>query len=154
MAQIPFQSTYNANQEAGLAGGLVNGEDFNAFSRTVETAAGIGFGKPVAQGAADRGCILFASGGTFLGITRRNPAVDPINGDKYAQYTEASVIDFGVVRGLVGAAVTARSQVRWDTVAGKFTGAAASGTVLDCPGCTFDAAAAQDTLAIIRVRRP
>lgn len=61
MAPNPFQSTYATGQEKGLPGGLVNGENYNAFSRTVESAAGLGFGQPAFQGAADRGCVATRS---------------------------------------------------------------------------------------------
>lgn len=154
----PFQSTYSATQGVGLEGGLVNGEEFNAFSRTVETAAGIKFGRPVAKGAADRGIILHAAGQTFLGVTRRNPALAPssngTNGDAYAQYKDASVVDFGVIWGKAGVAVVAGAAANWDTATGLWTGAAVAGSVIACPGCKFDAGGNANDLVPIRIRRP
>lgn len=86
MAPNPFQNTYATGQEKGLPGGLVNGENFNAFSRTVESAAGLGFGQPAFQGAADRGCVaaramnasaaalgVNTGNGTFSAITAAAP---------------------------------------------------------------------------------
>lgn len=153
MALEPHQSSYNATQDKGLQGGLVNGEDFNAFSRTVETAAGIGFGKPAAAGAADRGCIIMAAGEDFLGITRRNPAVDPEDGDLYAQYREASIVNKGVIWVTVGEPVAARAAANYDTATGKWTDAAVAGTVIACAGCKFDTSANANELAAVRINR-
>jgi hypothetical protein len=154
---MPTQDNYNATQGVGLEGALVNGEEFNAFSRTVETAAGIQFGRPVAKGAADKGIILMAAGQAFVGVTRHNKAVAPsigTNGDRYAQYKEASVIDFGVFWGKASDAVVANAAANWDTATGKWTDAAVAGTVIACPGCKFDASGNADDLVPIRIRRP
>lgn len=153
----PFQSNYNATQGVGLEGGLVNGEEWNGYSRTVETAAGIQFGRPVAKGAADKGIILHAAGQTFLGITRRNPTVAPslgTNGDRFVQYKEAPVIDFGTIWVKVGVTVVAGAAANWDTNTGLWTGAAVAGTVIACPGCKFDAAGVANDLVPVRIRRP
>ncbi len=153
----PFQSTYANTQGVGLEGGLVNGEEFNAFSRTVETAAGIQFGRPVAKGAADKGIILHAAAQAFHGITRRNPTIRPsvgTNGDRYGQYQEAAVIDLGVVWVTAGATVVAGTVANWDTGTGKWTGAAVAGNVIACPGCRFDTSGVANDLVAVRIRRP
>lgn len=153
----PIQSTYANTQGVGLEGGLVNGENWNAFSRTVETVAGIQFGRPVAKGAADKGIILHAAAQAFVGVTRRNPAIAPsigTNGDRYAQYKEAAVLDIGVVWVKVGVGVAANVAANWDTATGLWTGAAVGGTVIACPGCKFDAAGNANDLVPMRIRRP
>lgn len=150
----PTQTTYAENQEIGTPGQLVNGENFNAFSRTVETAAGIAFGVPVAQGAADRGCIIMANGLKATGITRRNPAVVPGNGDKYAQYAEAAIIDEGVVWGRAEEVVAARAQAFWNPATGKWVAGPATANDVKIDGAIYDTSAAANGLVAIRVRIP
>lgn len=239
----PFQNTYSENQDIGLVGGLVAGEEFNAFSRTVETVGGIAWGAPAFQGAADRGCVAvrtataagsaaagntgngtitaspattvaanrgryvvtmiepganagtfevtnpggevvgrgtvavaFSGGGLtftiadgatdfvagdqfyvdvtaedFLGVTRRNPAV-PFSaaGDKYAQYSEAAVVDYGVIWGRAGGNVAPRGQAYWNPTTSRWT---ADATQLRCPGVIFDTTATDGNLVALRVRR-
>ena len=52
------QSTYSSYQPVAYAGLVANGETANRISRTVETAAGIGFGKAVYRGSGDHGALL------------------------------------------------------------------------------------------------
>lgn len=153
----PFQSNYSATQGVGLEGGLVSGEDFNAYSRTVETAAGIQFGRPVAKGAADKGLIIMAAGAAFLGITRRSSTIRPssgTNGDRYVQYAEAPVVDYGVIWVKAGEPVVGGAAANWDTATGLWTDAAVAGTVIACPGCKFDASGTTNDLVPVRIRRP
>lgn len=241
MAPNPFQNNYAAGQEKGLPGQLVNSENFNAHSHTVESAAGIGFGQPAFQGAADRGIVAtramsgaaaalgtntgngvmgaitavapaqpgdyvltitepganagnftvegpdgvqigdgtvgvaFAAGGLsftladggtdfaagdsfkisvagerFLGITRRNPAVDPADGDKYAQYREAAVVDEGVIWVKVEEAVTRNSPVCWNPGTKLWSGDSANDVVF--PTLRYEAAADANTVAPVRIR--
>jgi hypothetical protein len=56
MAEL--QTTYSDTIAAGYPGMVANGETSNRISRTIETAAGIGFGKAVYRGAGDHGCLL------------------------------------------------------------------------------------------------
>lgn len=242
MAPNPFQTTYATGQEKGLPGQLANGENFNSFSRTVETAAGLGFGQPAFQGAADRGVVAtrtmtataavlgvntgngtfgvitaaapaapgdyvlnitepntnagnfivegpdgvqlgdgtvgvaFVGGGLsftladgatdfvagdsfritvagehFLGITRRNPAVDPGDGDKYAQYKEAGIVDEGVIFVKVGSAVTRNDRVCWDPATKLWS----PDSVNHYPmaQCRFETAANANTVVAVRIRR-
>ena len=236
------QTTYAENQDAGLVGALVSGEDFNAFSRTVESAAGIGFGQPAYQGAADRGVIAaptltaaaaalgtntgngtfgaitaaaparpgvytltiiepganvgtfvvadpdgnqigdgvvataFAAGGlgftladgatdfvagdsfaitvtagVFLGITRRNPAVAPSDGDKYAQYREAAIVDMGVIRVKVEEAVTPADPVGWNPATKLWSKGTAASYMY--PQLRFDGSASANGTVALRIRK-
>lgn len=56
------QAAYNDAPAKGLPGQIANEEKCNKVSRTVESAAGIGFGQPAFRGAADHGVVV---GGTF-----------------------------------------------------------------------------------------
>ena len=133
----PFQSTYADRQDRGYEGMIANSEPYNAYSRTVETAAGIQFGRPVAKGSADRGCILMAAGQDFLGISRRDNTQMPssgTNGDRVPQYKELAIVDDGVIFVKVGEPVVARAAANWDTATGLWTDAAVAGTVIAALG--------------------
>lgn len=55
---MPFvQTTYSERMRLGFVGMIVDAEPKLTISRVVETAAGIGFGVPVFQGAADHGIV-------------------------------------------------------------------------------------------------
>lgn len=64
---MAVQTSYPDTQPAAVAGAQATMIPATIISRTVESAA-IGFGQPVEQGTADKGCKLF-DGGTVLGIT-------------------------------------------------------------------------------------
>lgn len=57
-----YQTDYGVSPAKGLPGQVANEEKCNKISRTVETAAGIGFGQPAFRGSGDHGVI---AGGTF-----------------------------------------------------------------------------------------
>ena len=57
-----YQTTYSAAPAKGLPGQVANEEKCNKVSRTVESAAGIGFGQPAFRGSGDHGVVV---GGTF-----------------------------------------------------------------------------------------
>lgn len=57
-----YQTTYGLAPPKGLPGQIANEEKCNKVSRTVESAAGIGFGQPAFRGAGDHGVVV---GGTF-----------------------------------------------------------------------------------------
>lgn len=57
-----YQTTYGLAPAKGLPGQIANEEKCNKVSRTVESAAGIGFGQPAFRGAGDHGVVV---GGTF-----------------------------------------------------------------------------------------
>jgi len=57
-----YQTAYTNSPAKGLPGQIANEEACNKASRTVESAAGIGFGQPAFRGTSDHGVVL---GGTF-----------------------------------------------------------------------------------------
>lgn len=86
---MSVQSTYLDNLRAGVPGALANMISGTLISRTVEDAAGIGFGKAVEQGTADKGCKAF-DGGVVLGITIRERSLGA-DEDKFVQYASARI---------------------------------------------------------------
>lgn len=148
---MPFQNTYAEGHDVGLPGMLVNGENFNAFSRTIETAAGVAFGVPVARGAADRGVVIATVGSEIAGITRRNPALRPTNAGKYLQYEEAGIVDEGVMWVKAGGVVADGGQAYWDPATGLYV---ADNTKVKCSGMIFDTSGVAQQMVQLRIRIP
>lgn len=69
---MAIQDTYKQNIDQARVGQLANTENKVLISRTNESASNIGFGKPVAQGSDDKGCVLSSAGDTeVVGVTVR-----------------------------------------------------------------------------------
>jgi hypothetical protein len=121
--------------DAGLPGGAAMSR-YSSETGIVEAAA-IAVGAAVMRGTDARQIKTFAAGGgAFLGIARQDKGMttDSLPVTKVAAYyTHAS----GVFVASEGA-MAVDAQVRFNTATGKFTTAAASGTVLDCVGWTVE----------------
>ena len=139
---------YKAEQAAGIAGAIVNTENKNIISRTVEDAAGIAFGRAVAQGVNDKGIRAVTTGDAdFVGITVLDrTAGDLING-KFVQYESARVLEEGVIWVEVTAAVKAGDAAAVDLTTGKFNKAGAA-----MAGARFETSAASGGLAQLRLK--
>lgn len=139
---------YKAEQDAGIAGAIVNTENKNIISRTVEDAAGIAFGLAVAQGVNDKGIRAVTTGDTdFVGITVLDrTAGDLING-KFVQYESARVLEEGVIWVEVTEAVKAGDAAAVDLATGKFNKAGAA-----IAGARFETSAASGGLAQLRLK--
>lgn len=111
------QSTYATGYAAGFPGMVANGETSNRISRTVEDAAGIGFGKAVFRGSGAHGvtATVSATASDFVGITMSDktqmafPAAD--EPDEYAEDQTAAIMTMGVIWVTAGATVVAGAQV-------------------------------------------
>jgi len=114
MAEL--QTTYSNTIAHGYAGMVADGETSNRISRTIEDAAGIGFGLPAYRGAGDHGCTgTIGTLATFLGFTIAVAGQGLVAGqtaDTYAQYDNVGILAGGAmyvaVKGAVvdGAAIT------------------------------------------------
>lgn len=121
-----LQSSYSASIAKGFAGMVPNAETANRISRTVETAAGIGFGKPVYRGTDDHGCTLTVGTlATFLGWTiakSDQPLTATREADEYAQYDSAAIATSGPIIITVTGAVTDGASITVGTGAGAADG--------------------------------
>jgi hypothetical protein len=114
MAEL--QTTYSNTIAHGYAGMVANGETSNRITRTIEDAAGVGFGIPAFRGSGDHGCTATVGTlATFLGFTLANAGSGLVAGqtaDTYAQYDNVGIMPSGAmyvaVKGAVvdGAALT------------------------------------------------
>jgi len=121
-----LQTNYSATISKGYPGFVPNAENANDISRTVEDAAGIGFGVPVYRGTDDLGCT--ATVGTlasFYGWTKATSA-QPLTADRdadaYAQYDTASIATHGPIIIEVTGAVTDGAPITVGTGAGAADG--------------------------------
>lgn len=144
---MAIQTTYPEKQDAGRAGGLVNMELANLISRTVQTAAGLGFGLCVERGTGDNDCILF-DGGTPLGISIRDRALDANEPNKFKQYAEARIITKGPVYAETPVAVDQGDPVYVVDADGTFHNTAAAGRTL-FPNAVWDTTTSGAGLAVI-----
>lgn len=150
---MAVQTTYNATQAAAVEGAQATMIPATIISRNVETAAGIGFGRAVAQGAADKGIVLLsATDSDFVGITLldRSAAGTPTNPDGFPQRSSARVMTKGDVWVVASVAVAAGDAVYVVPATGAFTNVSTSNTAV--PGARWDTSTtAAGQLAVVRL---
>lgn len=146
-----LQSTYSDTVAAGFPGMVANGETSNRISRTVETAAGIGFGKAVWRGTGDHGCTsTVGTTATFLGVTIATSALGLTAGadaDEYQQYDTANIKTSGAIWVTAGEDVADGSQVYADASTGAFIDTVGSNILLT--GWFFDTTATSGNIVRI-----
>ncbi|MGI4776947.1 MAG: structural cement protein Gp24 [Janthinobacterium lividum] len=140
------QSTYLQNIPVGKAGFVPDMTQADLISRTVETVTGIPFGSAVAQGAADKGGILYAGTG-FLGVAVRERSV--LIGEQFSLYESARVLKKGPIWVAVAVAVSAGQPV-YLTPAGAFTNVV--GSNFPVPNARFDTSTTGAGLAVIFIK--
>lgn len=105
-----LQTTYSEDLARGYPGMVANGETSNRISRTIEDAAGIGFGVAAFRGALDHGCTAtVGTAATFLGFTIATQGLGLVAGqtaDTYAQYENVNIMPRGAIYVTVVGAVT------------------------------------------------
>lgn len=149
---MSVQSVYKERMDAGRAGMVADTTDATFLSRDVETVAGIAFGVPAAQGAADKGIRVAATDDTaIVGIVVRERSVDPSFPNGFRQRDSARVMIKGAIFVEVSAAVSAGDPVYVTANGGAFSGASGAGKFL-VPNAIFETSAAQDALAVVRLK--
>jgi len=141
------QNIFPIRQDAGIPGGAAMSR-YQSDSAVVQGAP-IPFGAAVQRGTDPRGISTLASGGVFMGIARqkRGGLADRHEVGSVASYFTAGTGVFV----LADAAVAVDTVVRYNTATGRYTNAAASATVIECTGWTFDTVAtAAGQLVIIK----
>lgn len=134
---MPLQTTYGLSQPAFVVGMIANQESRNVFTKTAST--NIAFGAPC-QRNGDKLASPLVTGGEFIGIAVLKHLITG-QGDTFVQYDNVPIADEGVIPVLADAAIVAGAALRWNTATGRYTTAAASGTVIDVPGAEADTAA-------------
>jgi hypothetical protein len=149
-----LQSTFGEDPAAGYPGMVANGETSDRITRTIEDAAGIGFGVAAFRGSGDHGCTAtVGTSATFLGVTLASstaPLVAGQTADTYAQYANVPIMSAGAVWVTAGEAVADGSQVYADATTGAFVDTSTSNILLT--GWFFDTTAASGALVRIAKR--
>lgn len=148
------QTTYSETIAAAKAGMIANTEPVTLISRTVETVAGVGFGKVVQQGAGDNGCksdLTAMTADTYLGVTVRERSVRPETPDQFAQYESARIMRKGVIWVMTDGAVAAGSDVTVTLATGGLGTAAVAAGIIAIPGARWDSSTAGAGLAKLRL---
>lgn len=146
------QDTYSNTMRAAVAGQRANMEPVDLISRDVETVAGIGFGKVVQQGAADKGCKSDLTGmtaQTFLGITMRERGVTAENPNGWGQRESALIMRKGAIWVEVGEAVTPASVPTVTLATGVIGDTAVGAGVVAIPGARFETSTTGAGLAVL-----
>jgi hypothetical protein len=143
-----YQTTYAGNLAPGYEGMPANMEVRNVISRTIETAGGVGFGKPVYQGATDQA--VATTGSILRGVTEADHNVRPTAAqtDGYAQGDTVSIMTKGVIWVVANGAVTPGAPA-YVTAGGAWSATASGNTAV--PNAIFDSTAANGALAKLRV---
>lgn len=151
---MAVQSTYNDTMDAARAGMRANMEPVDLISRTVETAAGVGFGKVVQQGTADKGCKSDLTGmtaQTYVGITMRERGVRPETPNTFAQYESALIMRKGVIWVEVAVAVTPADIVTVTLASGVIGKTAVGAGVVAIPNARWESSTSGAGLAMLRL---
>ena len=149
---MAIQTSYPSTIRAAIAGMRANMEPVDLISRSVETAAGIGFGKVVQQGTLDNQCKSDLTGmtaQTFLGITMLDRGTRPETPDVFAQYESARIMRKGAIWVTVGEAVTPASIPTVTLATGVIGDTAVGAGVVAIPNARFETSAAADGLAVL-----
>lgn len=151
---MAVQTTYGDRMDAARAGQIANTEPSTLISRTVETVAGVGFGKVVQQGAADNGCksdLTAMDANTFLGVTALERSTRPETPDVFAQYESARIMRKGVIWVTVDGAVAAGNDVTVTLATGALGTKAVAAGIIAIPNARWDSSAADGELAKLRL---
>ncbi|MCD9096188.1 structural cement protein Gp24 [Luteimonas fraxinea] len=149
---MALQTDYRDIQPAATLGAQATMIAATIVSRNVETAAGIGFGRAVAQGATDKGIVLAGTGATkIVGITLldRSATGSAATPDAFRQRESARVMTKGDIWVTAAVAVAAGDAV-YVTGAGALTNVDTSNTAI--PGARWDTSTtAAGQLAVVRL---
>lgn len=141
-----YQTDYGTTPAKLLKGQIANEEKYNGVSRTVQGAAGIKFGAPVARGTIDHTVIPFAAGGKFVGFAVMTMAVPPVALgstliDGYPQDFTGAFMTDGSMGVEAGGVIAAGDPVYYNTVTDQYVNAAGTNIVGPFPLTFFDTSA-------------
>lgn len=152
---MPLQTSFGATIPTGYPGMVKNAELQNRITRTIEDAAGIGFGKAAFRGAGDHGITATPAAGKFMGITmvdHGHVRRTGVNADTYEQYSNVPLMQRGSICVLAGAAVADDDPV-FVTPAGVFTNVNGGGANIALDGWVWDVTVASGAIGVISNNR-
>jgi len=122
--QAVVQSTFPETMRAGIPGMVNRMVDYNAVSRSCDTATGIPAARAVSQGSWDGGCVIGGTANGFLGLSILDPTIIPPYGapiDTTPQYAELGILTKGEMFATAPVAVVAGDPVSFIAVDGTLT---------------------------------
>lgn len=150
------QDTYKSAPAKGFAGQPANAEPSGRISRTIEDAAGIGFGAPVFRGSADGGCTGTGAAGKDLGFCIADQGLQILPGgtaDTFPQYQNVPIQTRGAIMVNVTGAVTPGQAVTVGIGADASDGigsTAADATHIAMTGWVFDETVTDDLCVVVK----
>ena len=147
---MAIQTNYNERMDAAREGMIANMEPKRLISRSVETEAGIGFGKVVVQGDDDMGVKASEAGAVYRGVTVWDRGLRPEGGDTFGHRESARIMTSGVVWVKAAAAVSAGDAAGYIAASGNIVPASTTGATA-IPNASFDTTAASGVLVKLRL---
>lgn len=152
---VAVQTTYPNYMRAGVEGGFCSewGSAVVTETRIVETVAGVGFGRVVAKGTAEKGAVLGGALVDILGVSIRDITLIAAAGqtaDKYQASNNMGVMNEGDMWVVANAAVTKDATATYLPADGTFA-PAASGVAI--PGARWLKGGASGDLVPVRFTR-
>jgi len=145
-----LQSAYAHRHARWIEGMQLNMEQTNIITRTIESAAGIGFGKVACRGTADNTCKVAAASAVPYGITVLDPTQQGTVVDVYPQYQNVAIMTEGVVVAMAGEAVSDGDPVYFVPATGVLMKTSTDNIAI--PNAVWDTSTAGPGLAAIRLR--
>lgn len=124
--QAVVQSTFPDTMRAGIPGMVNRMVDYNAISRSCDTAAGIPAARAVSQGSWDGGAVLGGTANGFLGISILDPTLvipagSGLAPETYPQYNELGILTKGEIFATAPVAVVAGDPLSFVAADGTLT---------------------------------
>jgi hypothetical protein len=123
--QAVAQSTFNDTMRQGVPGMVNRMVDYNAISRSCDTAAGIPAARAVSQSTTwDGGAVIGGTANGFLGLTILDPTlINPVSvaPETYMQYNEMGILTKGEMFAGCVVACVAGDPVSFVAVDGTLT---------------------------------
>lgn len=152
---MPIQTTYATTIAPAYEGMIADSRDQTVLSMTVESAAGIGFGKVAVQGTADQQVRVSAAGRAFRGITVAThfggfaPGLQGTK-DSYDQYETVPVLVEGPIWVMASVAVAVGDPVYYVPATGVLTNVATANTLI--PNAMWESSTTGAGLAIVSIK--
>lgn len=152
---MAYTENYRSEPRTAILGVIGDNSMTRVITRSVATSAGLAFGVPAAQGAADNECVLPTTSATnIVGFTVRSHAVPAETPNLYPENYGASLLAEGSIWATVTDAggVSAGDDVWLDLSDNTLSNAdVGSGNGLKLAGCRWVTSAANGALALVRV---
>ena len=148
-----IQTTYNERMRPYALGQIVDMSLSSVISKTIETAAGIGVGMPVARGTGKNGAVLPTGAAVTIGVTVRSEDLLPKTPNVYEQYASAPIIERGLVAVLVTdtGGVVPGDPVYVTPTTGAFRNDN-TGSAIQIPNATWETTTPDGGIGVIKLR--